>query len=417
MKALTGLFTIIGPGLLVAATGVGAGDLATGAFTGSLLGTSILWAVIVGAYLKFIVTEGIARWQLTTGSTVLEGAAGRLGRIAIWIFLPYLLLWSFFTASALMSACGVTLHAIFPIFDDPRTGKIIFGILSSLLGISLVYKGGYRLFERIMGLCIGVMFSTVVLTAVLLWPGIDAVLRGIFIPSIPDLNGQGLTWTVALIGGVGGTVTVLCYGYWIREEGRMDASQLQVCRVDLATGYLMTALFGLAMVIIGSRLTIEGSGAALLVRLSDQLGGSLGPAGKWLFLIGAAGAVFSSLLGVWQATPYIFADLWSLFTNPAGPLDLDRPRDAVDTKGIPYRLYLWLLAFVPMAGLFTGFKQAQKLYAVTGAFFFPMLAVALLLLNGRTRWVGEKYRNGPVATISLVLTLGFFLWVALYKFL
>ena len=39
------LLTIVGPGMLVAATGVGAGDLATGAFTGSKLGVAVLWAV------------------------------------------------------------------------------------------------------------------------------------------------------------------------------------------------------------------------------------------------------------------------------------------------------------------------------------------------------------------------------------
>ena len=42
----------LGPGLLVAATGVGAGDLATAAFTGSHLGPAVLWAVLVGAALK-----------------------------------------------------------------------------------------------------------------------------------------------------------------------------------------------------------------------------------------------------------------------------------------------------------------------------------------------------------------------------
>jgi hypothetical protein len=51
------------------------------------------------------------------------------------------------------------------------------------------------------------------------------------------------------MGGVGGTVTVLCYGYWIREENRQGAEDLRVCRIDLAVGYLMTALFGMAMVI------------------------------------------------------------------------------------------------------------------------------------------------------------------------
>ena len=60
---------MIGPGLLLAATGVGGGDLATGSIVGSLLGPTVLWAVVVGAFLKFVVTEGIARWQLATGET------------------------------------------------------------------------------------------------------------------------------------------------------------------------------------------------------------------------------------------------------------------------------------------------------------------------------------------------------------
>ena len=54
-----------------------------------------------------------------------------------------------------------------------------------------------------------------------------------------------------LPGGVGGTLTVLCYGYWIREEGRIDMQQMRTCRVDLGVGYVMTAVFGVCMVILG----------------------------------------------------------------------------------------------------------------------------------------------------------------------
>ena len=68
-------FEIIGPGILIAATGVGAGDLATATFSGSKLGTAVLWAVLVGGVLKFVLTEGLTRWQLATGQTLLEGAA------------------------------------------------------------------------------------------------------------------------------------------------------------------------------------------------------------------------------------------------------------------------------------------------------------------------------------------------------
>lgn len=73
-KRTLGLLAVIGPGLLVAATGVGAGDLATGAFTGNKLGVAVLWAVALGAFIKFVLNEGLARWQLATGQTVLEGA-------------------------------------------------------------------------------------------------------------------------------------------------------------------------------------------------------------------------------------------------------------------------------------------------------------------------------------------------------
>ena len=76
------LLSIIGPGILVAATGIGAGDLATAAFTGTKLGVAILWAVVLGAFYKFVLNEGLTRWQLTTGTTLLESALSHLGRPA-----------------------------------------------------------------------------------------------------------------------------------------------------------------------------------------------------------------------------------------------------------------------------------------------------------------------------------------------
>ena len=409
-----GFLAALGPGLLVAATGIGAGDLATASFTGSILGTAVLWAAVVGAFLKYVVTEGLARWQLATGDTLLEGVVRRIGRPVGWFFLPYLVIWSFFVASALMSACGVTLHAMIPVFDDPVHGKVVFGALASLIGLGLVLAGGYALFEKIMSVCIGVMFITVIVTAALLWPGTGQVIKGLVVPAIPDAGGQGLTWTVALIGGIGGTLTVLCYGYWIREEGRNGPDFLKTCRIDLATGYAVTALFGVAMVIIGSTIEIEGRGASLLVRLSEQLVGPLGQTGKWLFLVGAAGAVFSSLLGVWQAVPYLFADTLGLLRET--PDTRGAEPAAVDTRSPAYRGYLVALAIVPMAGLFWRFQEIQKLYAVVGATFIPLLAIALLILNGRADWVGAQYRNRPATVFVLLATLAFFAWIAWRRF-
>jgi hypothetical protein len=147
-----------------------------------------------------------------------------------------------------------------------------------------------------------------------------------------------------------------------------------------------------------------------LVTLSDRLVDSLGTFGRWVFLVGALGAVFSSLLGVWQAVPYLFADLWGLLLKP---VSLDQDVEArVSTRSRAYRGYLAALALLPMAGLFYGFRDVQKLYAVIGAWFFPFLALALLLLNGRSAWVGRSYRNRPLTVAVLVAVLGFFSWIA-----
>jgi len=119
-------------------------------------------------------------------------------------------------------------------------------------------------------------------------------------------------------------------------------------------------------------------------------------------LLGAWGAVFSSLFGVWQSVPYLFADFWGLVRRRR---DSARGSLGIDTRGPVYRGYLLALATIPLAGLFTTFERVQKLYAIFGALFMPMLAAALLVLNGRVAWVGHEYRNRPLTTALLLATL------------
>ena len=172
----------------------------------------------------------------------------------------------------------------------------------------------------------------------------------------------------------------------------------------------MTALFGLAMVVIGSTVKVEGGGATLVIKLADRLGEELGTIGRWAFLLGAFGAIFSSLLGVWQSVPYLFADLWRMIR-----LDLPPKERQIRSDSTPYRWYQYSMAFVPMLGLWVGFANMQKGYAIVGALFMPMLAIVLLLLNGRAAWIGERYRNHPLTSLFLVLILLFFLMAGWLK--
>ena len=278
-------FSIIAPGILLAATGVGAGDLLTASLAGSEAGLSLLWAVLAGCILKWTLSEGIARWQLATNTTLLEGWIWRLGNWIQWVFIAYLGLFTLVVGGALMSACGVAASGFF-LLGEPATSKIIWGALHSLAGYVLVRYGSFRLFEWLMSVFIGIMFVTVILTAVLIQPDWTAVARGL-IPSIPATGDA--QWLLAVMGGVGGTVTLLSYGYWIREKGRHGLDDVRICRLDLTAGYVVTALFGLAVMIIGSRVEITNQGATLALDLAQQLGHILGAPGRWLFLAGFLG--------------------------------------------------------------------------------------------------------------------------------
>ncbi len=406
-KSRAGLFSLsmIAPGILVAATGVGAGDLVTGALAGSAIGLTILWAAVVGSILKWFLNEGIARWQMATGTTLLEGWVEKLGRWIRWVFLLYLIPWSAVTGGALVSACGIAGTGLCPLSDDLHISKIIWGIIHSLVGAVLVYIGGFKLFEKLMSGCIALMFIAVLLTMFLSDPDWSKIASGVVTPTIPP---GSLGWILSILGGVGGTVTLLSYGYWIREEKREGAAGWHACRLDLAVGYSMTAIFGVAMLTIGSGLKLEGKGAQLAITLADQLGSTMGPIGKWIFLLGFWGAVFSSLLGVWQSIPYLFADFMSL----KDVRNNDQTPSLSLSKTAGYRAYLVGLTFLSLPFLWGKVAWVQITYAVMGSVFMPLLALTLLILNNRREWVGNKFRNGILANIVLIATVCFFAYVA-----
>ena len=153
---------------------------------------------------------------------------------------------------------------------------------------------------------------------------------------------------------------------------------------------------------------MDGKGAKLMVMVADELRapfGSYGNVARVTFLIGAWGAVFSSLLGVWQSIPYLFVDLVDLTSS-----DLKAPNDArpkIDTNSREYQRYLLALGVIPAIGLYVDFVAVQMVNAVIGALFIPMLAAALLVLNGKPSEM-RSHRNSWLTIIMLVATLVFF---------
>src|ERR671913_23623 len=129
---------LAGPGLVVAATGIGSGDVVAATVGGARYGVVLLWAIAVGAFFKFVLSEGIARWQLATGLTALEGWAAYLPAWVKYYFGAYLILWTVAVSAALTNATGLGISNL--------TGGAIAqswgAVVHSLIGFAFVWVGG-----------------------------------------------------------------------------------------------------------------------------------------------------------------------------------------------------------------------------------------------------------------------------------
>ena len=391
-------FKAIGPGIVAAATGVGAGDLVATLAAGSKLGYTLLWAVLLGVIVKIALGEAVGRYHLATGSTLLRGWRS-LGAWTSWYFGVYIVVWGFVYGAAIMVTTGLPLHALFPILSAPQ-----WGAACALVGLVLVWLGGYKHFERIITVLVGVMFVTVAGVAVLLVPNIPQMLTGAW----PRLPAGSLIYTLGLLGGVGGTITMAAYGYWFNAKGWRGAQWMPVMRLDNTVSYFITGIFVIAMMVVGAQLVHAGGleiakGDQGLIDLGEMLQTRFGPWVRAGFLIGFWATSMTSLLGVWNGVSLIFSDF------------------ARDMKGRPevmgeaatrtqeFRAYMLWLTFPPMLLVFLLPKnpiQLVLIYGVLGAVFMPFLAGTLLwLLNWR---VEKQHRNGWLSNALLIVSLVLF---------
>jgi len=373
---------------------------------GADFGVVLAWVVAVGAVLKLGLNEGLARWQLATGTTLLEGWCRSLPWPFHVYLVGYLAVWSFVVAGGLMSACGVAAHALVP-----AVSIRVWGLLHSAAAAVLVLLGGYGAFERVMKVLVAVMVATLLASVALV--GIPAgALRGLLLPSLP--SGSAAV-TLGLMGGVGGSVTLLSYGYWIRERGWSGPDRLATVRLDLAVGYGLTAAFGIAMMLLAAAVLAGAGGmppgSAGLVACGEAIGSAAaarfgegaGTAAGLVFLGGVWAAVLTSTLGVWQGVPYLLADYLQAARREYGP---------VDVRGRAYRGFVLRLAVPPAALLFLDRPVwVIRLYTLTGGLFMPVLAATLLWMTTRRRLLGEL-RAGPVAVAVLSAALLLFVVVA-----
>ena len=396
---------VVGPGLMAAATGVGAGDLVATLVAGSLYGYLLVWAAIVGCVLKIILVEGVGRWFLATGKTIFQGWR-TLGSWATVYFGIYIVIWGFVYGATAMSSTALPLAALFPAVDLK-----VFAIASGLLGLALVWAGTYAFFEKIIALLVGIMFVAVVGSAAVTLPNLGEIANGL-VPRIPQ---GSLFYVLGLAGGVGGTITLAAYGYWLKEKGWNHPRWMTIMRIDNSMAYIVTGIFVVAMMIVGAELLYSANialakGDRGLLELSNVLAERYGRAWATVFLVGFWASSFSSLVGVWNGVSLMFADFIAHFGKDEKDLATLKSPGGRSPQA---RFYMLWLTFPPMLLLFMERPFLLIVgYGVLGSLFMPFLAITLLmLLNGRE--VEREWRNHALSNVLLGATALIFLVLGL----
>lgn len=343
-------FALLGPSLVWCAEYIGSGEVILATRTGAILGTSVFWAIFAGVFLKYWIGMSGARYTTATGEGMIDMFARMPGprNWAVWIILVAQTISGAIAMGSLASAAGIFLHSLFP----PITSYWA-GWLASIFALGVVWSGVFDRLKIVMSILISIIILGVLYVAFHVFPDISVLLRGL-IPSLPEIPAwavqQGLDtnpWReiLPLIGwGAGGFASQVWYTYWIIGAGygnadknkfgqSADTKKLAALSVSdahklkgwfrlvyldaslaMIIGLIVTGAFLIAGAGILGKQQLMPEGTDVALSLSGLFSSTWGKTGGFIFLLGGAAAMLSTLIGQMAGWPRLLADAFRICT-------------------------------------------------------------------------------------------------------
>jgi Mn2+/Fe2+ NRAMP family transporter len=318
----------IGPGVILASTIVGSGELIATTVLGAENGYTLLWLILVSCVIKVVVQNELGRYTIGTGETTLEAfdrvPGPRLG--AGWV------VWAWFLSLALaLVAVGAMLGGIAEVLNRlvPAVPINAWVWIVNLGTVVILSVGRYELIERVsMIMVAGFTLMTVGAAVVLLespqyfsWA---AVLDGL---SFKPPQGGFLT-AVAVMGITGvGASELGIYPYWCLEKGyarftgprddtpawkRRALGWIRVLGIDVVNSMVIYTFATVAFYLLGAGILhgmgVIPVGTEMVDTLSNMYTETLGGWSRYLFLIGAVAVLYSTVFAGTAARSRMLAD-------------------------------------------------------------------------------------------------------------
>lgn len=387
----------IGPGMILAASIVGSGELIATTTLGAEVGYAALWVILLSCALKPAIQAEFGRYSVATGQTGLAGLnrfPGPRWRVN-WILWGWVLmiLMTRFQIGAMYGGVAQALHIAWPAVPIN-----VWVLILLALTLVLLLGGGYERIERVATLKVALFTLVTFLSALLMmhhpedfsWSRLAQGLRF----QLPE---GGLASAVAVFGITGvGASELFMYPYWCVEKGyarfagppdgspgwvRRALGWIRVMHVDIVASMVIYTLATLGFYLLGAGILhnrgLVPSADDMIPVLSTMYTETLGPWAVWIFYPGAIVTLYGTIFAATAAESRIAADLCCL-------LGL-YPRGDYATRVRYRKRFVWALTTIG-AGLFLIFRSPVTMVKVGGvaqALMLPVLAAAALYLRYR----------------------------------
>lgn len=411
----------IGPGIILAGSIVGSGELILTTSLGADWGFMFLWLILFSCVIKVFVQIELGRYAISSGKPTL-GALNELPGLRwrahwqVWWWF-FMLLATVVQLGAMVGGVGQALHLAFPTvgnwvvdhFGNVETpvGRWVtqhpenpWSVFTALCAVGLLLSGGYQQLEKVTTvLVVGVTLITVACVVALPATGypitFDDLAKGFHFQFPPDANERvkaiAAAFAVFGITGVGAS-ELYSYPYWCLEKGyarfvgprsddpawvRRANGWLRVMRLDAWVSMIVFTIATVAFYFLGATVLhsrgLHPKGPKVIETLAEMYVPSFGDWTKILFLIGAWAVLFKTLYVASAGHSRLTAD----FFNMAKFVRYDNAysrRRMIRILCVFYPLlalsfYLWIGEPTGMVK-FGGFAQGVTLPVIAGATVF-----------------------------------------------
>lgn len=305
----------IGPGAIVVAAFIGPGTVTTCTLAGVNYKYALLWAMLFSTLATIILQEMSARIGIVAnkglGSTIREAFEENptVKFIVIALVIAALGIGNSAFQSGNISGASMGLQVIL------GGSKQLFVVLIAIVAGILLWTGSYKLIEKVL-LGIVIMMSVVfIATAVIISPNWSEVIRGLFVPTIPQ---GALLVTLGLIG-----TTVVPYNLYLHSSAAVERwgdykdkkEAISESRLDAIISIGLGGLISMAIIITSSSMFGTGVQIKSGADMARQLEPLLGQWAKWFFALGLFGAGISSAMTAPLAAAYAITGILGLKSN------------------------------------------------------------------------------------------------------